>query len=232
MERSRSRRALWLAACLLSCALAAPRGASALTQGQSDDFEDGTTQGWVINLLGQASSTTPPVNVASNGPGGADDNFLRLTSNGGFGSSGRLVAINTSQWAGDYVAAGITAISASVRNLGATDLSLRLYFADPAGGTPTNEAISTSAIALPSGSGWTSVLFPIAAGDLTALRGSSAGALSGATQLRILHAGTASFPPDPVVGLLGIDDFSAVPEPGAGLLLGLGLALLAARRRR
>jgi len=120
--------------------------------------------------------------VPDGGPGGAGDNYLQLTSNGSDGSGGRLVAINVSQWAGDYVALGVTGISASLRNLGATDLSLRLYFADPVLGPPTNEAISTNAI--------------------------------------------------PIAAQLGVDNIGAIPEPGTGLLLGLGLVALGARRRR
>ena len=231
--RIRPQLRLWLLASVMAGGLVVSRDASALTLGQSDGFEDGTTQGWVINLLGTGSppAGTLPTNVATGGPSGANDNYLQLTSNGTGGSGGRLVAINVSQWAGDYTALGVTGISASLRNFGATDLSLRLLVSNPTTGPPTASAISTNAIFLAANSGWVDVFFPLSAGDLTALVGSTAAALSGATELRILHSASASFPGAPIVAQLGVDNFTAVPEPGAGLLLGMGLTALAARRK-
>ena len=225
----RVRLTLWLAALALLAGFAAARDASALTLGQVDDFEDGTTQGWHINGLGTANppAGTLPANVATGGPGGAGDSYLQLTSSGSSGAGGRLVGINVSQWAGDYTALAVTGISASVRNFGASDLSLRVYVAD--GGT--NSAVSTTAILLATGSGWLNVLFPIAAGDLTSLAGNAAAALSGVAELRILHSATALSPGAPILAQLGIDNFAVVPEPGTGLLLGLGLLAFAARRR-
>ena len=101
---------LWLLASVMAGGLVVSRDASALTLGQSDGFEDGTTQGWVVNLLGSGSppAATLPTNVATGGPGGANDNYLQLTSNGTGGSGGRLVSINVSQWAGNYTALGVT----------------------------------------------------------------------------------------------------------------------------
>lgn len=216
----------------------------AVTIGQTDNFEDGTTQGWVTALLG-AASPVPPTNVATGGPAGADDNYLRLSSLGGAGAGSRLVGINPTQWGGDYTAAGVVAISMDVNNLGATDLFLRLLFEDPTAGPPSNTAFSTEAILLPAGSGWTSVMFPILATDLTAGLGSVAGALANATTLRLFHSSSATFPGEAVAAALGVDNISAlgsdgggggggtsVPEPGALGLLGLGLAGLAMRRRR
>ena len=91
-----------------------------------DDFEDGTTQNWVVGLLG-APSPVPPANVTDGGPSGAGDNYMQLTSLGGAGAGSRLVAINLSQWAGNYTSLGFTSISMDLRNLGDTDLSIRGY---------------------------------------------------------------------------------------------------------
>jgi len=119
--------------------------AFALSVGQIDTFEDGTTQNWVVGLLG-APHANPPINVSSGGPSGVDDNYLRLTAVGGAGPGSRLSTINLNQWAGDYITDGITAISMDLYNQGQTDLYLRLLFADPIPGPATNLAFSANAI--------------------------------------------------------------------------------------
>lgn len=85
-------------------ALGVPRFASAVTVDQVDTFEDGTTQGWVVGLLGSAHPA-PPINVPTNGPAGAGDHFLQLTAVGGDFAGSRLTVINATQWGGNYVAA-------------------------------------------------------------------------------------------------------------------------------
>ena len=90
--------------------------ASGAVIGQVDNFEDGTTQGWVVGLLG-APSPAPPQNIPNGGPLGAGDNYLQLTSVGGSGAGNRLVVINLAQWAGNYTAAGVTFIGMDLRNL-------------------------------------------------------------------------------------------------------------------
>ena len=210
-----------------------PPAAQAAVIGQIDTFEDGTTQGWVVGVGPfQPVVPFPPVNVASGGPGGVNDNFLRLTSTGQSGSispGSRLTALNASQWSGDYLAAGIGAIEMDVRNFGASDLSLRLLFQDGMGGPPTAVAFSTNALVLPTGGGWTHVVFPIAPSDLTAALGSVSDALSTATMLRIFHGAAPAFPGEQTAGVLGIDNIRAlavapVPEPATILTLALGLA--------
>ncbi|HSL49439.1 MAG TPA: hypothetical protein VK878_10220 [Candidatus Deferrimicrobiaceae bacterium] len=199
-----------------------------LSIGQQDTFEDGTTQNWVVAVLG-ASHPGPPMNIADGGPGGAGDNFLLLTSRGGSGPGSRLAAINLgSQWAGDFIAAGISGILMDLNNLGQTDLSLRLLFADPTVGPPANVAYSTTAVLLPGGSGWTSAFFPIAPADLAPLPGfgSVAGALHNATELRLYHSLAPGFPGEPVAAVLGVDNITATPEPTTAVLLGSGLLAL------
>ncbi len=191
---------------------------SAVTLGQTDNFEDGTTQGWLVGLLG-ASHPKPPENTPSGGPGGVDDNFLLLTAVGGNGAGNRLSVINLAQWAGNYPAAGVNTIWMDVNNLGGADLSLRLLVADPAGGPPNNQAFSTNAIVVPANSGWTSVVFPLGVADLTASFGTVTAALTNATELRIFHRPAAAFPGEAVVAQLGVDNITAAPLPPTVLLL-------------
>jgi hypothetical protein len=215
----------FVGAALLAVGLATPVRAE-LMVGQVDTFEDGTTQGWTAGgLLGVPPN--PPANIATGGPAGAGDSFLQITAVGGSGPGSRLSAFNLTQWAGDYTAAGITEIRMDVRNFGPADASLRLLLADPAGGPPSNIAI-TQAIFVPGGGDWTSVTFAIDAASLIPILGSAATALSSATELRIFHNPAPDFsgPPNgpPAVNVvLGVDNIRAVPEPAAMLLMVVGL---------
>ncbi len=214
---------------LLLVLMMCPGEVAAVTLGQFDDFEDGTTQNWLVSLLG-APHPAPPANVPGGGPAGVDDNYLQLTSIGGGGAGSRLTVINVSQWAGDYLAAGVQGISMDLRNLSNADLSLRLAFNDAAAGPPANVAVSSAPFSLAAGGGWTSAYFPIAPGDLTAILGDASLALSGATELRLFHGAATGFPGEPIVSQLGVDNIRAlsapVPEPSTGLLLGIGVAAL------
>ena len=183
--------------------------AAALTIGQVDDFEDGTVENWIVGVAG-APHPQPPENVASGGPAGADDNYLRLTSFGGQGAGSRLVVVNVAQWAGDYAGAGVNAIEMDLLNMGPNDLFIRLLLEDPMGGPPTNVAVSTSAFVLPSASNWTHAVLSLKPEDLTALIGSVNTVLSNATAVRIYSSPVAIFPPDPVIGLLGVDNIRAL----------------------
>lgn len=204
--------------------------APAVTLGQIDNFEDGTTQGWVAALLG-ASHPSPPANIPSGGPAGVDDNYLQVTSIGGSGAGSKLVALNPAQWSGDYTSANVLAIEADVINLGSSDVMLRLMFEDPDGAPPANVAVSTNAISLAVGSGWQHVRFGITAADLTAVAGSVSTVLSHTTILRIFHSTTPTFPGESSVAQIGLDNIQAVPEPATLIALGLGgLAILRKRR--
>ena len=210
----------------------APVGARAATIGQIDTFQDGTTQGWVTAILG-SPNPAPPVNVPTGGPLGAGDSFMQLTSLGTLGPGGRLVVINPAQWTGNYIAAGITSISMDVRNLGATDLYLRLLFEDPMGAPPIDVA-TTSAVFLAAGGGWTSINFSVAAANLTAISGSVNTVLQNTTAFRIFNSQDPTFPGPPSESILGVDNIRAggVPEPGAWTMLAGGLSLLLAVRLR
>lgn len=188
------------------CSLALP--AFAIVPNQTDDFEDGTTQGWIVAALGQPHPF-PPVNEPSGGPGGVDDNYLRLTAIGGSGPGSRLAALNLTQWAGNYTTAGVQGISLDLRNFGNTDLYIRLLFEDPGVGPPTNVAL-TDAFFLPAGGGWTTVAFGVNAASLTALMGDVPTLLTNTTAIRIFHGADPTFPPAPVVTDLGVDNIHAL----------------------
>ena len=217
-----------IAAAAMVMALAVPRSASAVTIDQVDTFEDGTTQDWVVG----GPHPAPPINVPTGGPTGAGDRFLQLTAVGGSGAGSRLAVINDTQWAGDYLAAGVTGIEMDVKNLGDSTLALRVLFQDPPGNAPVNLAVSTDSIALPAGSGWIHVVFPIAASDLTATLGSVNAALTNATEMRIFHGTTANFPGDLIVAQLGVDNIRAVPEPDAAIGIALAIGALGVTRLR
>jgi hypothetical protein len=211
--------AAWLAQ------VATPAGA--VLMGTVDTFEDGTTQGWVSG----AGHPSPPVNAPSGGPDGLEDAYLLSSSLGSFGAGSRLVNIAGARWAGDYIAAGVTGIAMDLNNLGDTDLSLRLRVQapDPTPGAFPFAAILTVPIALPAHSGWTRVTF---ATTPDAFTGAAADALSGVVEMRLFHGLAAVFPGEASVATLGMDNITAVPEPGAAWLLAGGLLTLALRRRR
>ncbi|MBN8731457.1 MAG: hypothetical protein J0L64_13015 [Acidobacteria bacterium] len=208
----------------------------AATIGQVDHFEDGTTQGWQINSLGFGGIVTQPANESTGGPAGANDNFLKLNSAGGAGPGSRLVANNLfAQWSGNYTALGLTAIAMDLRNLGATDLSIRLMLENPLGGPPTDIAV-TDAIALPSGGGWTQVQFDLTPAALTVVAGDVNALLANVTGLRIYHNDTAAFPGPAITATLGVDNVTAlggqqpVPEPATEMFVAGGLAAGLVRR--
>lgn len=210
--------------------------ASALVLGQADTFEDGTTQNWTVGLLG-APHPSPPVNVPDGGPLGVGDNYLQLASVGGGGAGSRLTALNPVQWAGDYTSLGLTSIGMDLKNLGSTDLDIRLYLANPVGGPPTDGAITSDSFLLPVGGAWTHVEFMIDPLSLTELLGDVNTLLTNVTELRILHNPLDGFPGPPIVAQLGVDNItalssSAVPEPSTFGLLSLGLVGLFATKNK
>lgn len=198
-----------------------------------DTFEDGTTQGWFV----PGPHPVPPANIATGGPGGVGDNYLRLTALGGVDAGSRLSVHNESQWTGDFT--GLSGIEMDVNNFGPDNLVLRLLFVNFPGapGPPTDVAWTLAPVNVPSGSGWTHVRFSLAGANLFAPLGSVVGALSGVDEFRLFHNVAPAFGGPgvgaaPVTAVLGVDNIQAVPEPSTLLLLGSGALALVRRRRR
>lgn len=198
-----------LPAMILSLLGLAASPSSAITLGQRDDFQSLSTSGWVS---GPANPVQPTV-VSSGGPAGSGDAYLFITATGGSGAGSRLVGINAAQWTGDYAAAGVSGIGMDVANFGSTALQLRLTF--------FGSGKVTDAVVLPAGAGWRRVQF-----------GFDPATVGAFADLRIFHGFTdnAVFPGPAMPAQLGLDNITAVPEPGTAAAMGLGLLLLAARR--
>lgn len=198
--------------------------------GTPDTFTDGTTQGWIHP---NAGSPNPPTNQTV---GGIDGNYVRNESLGGGGPGSKQAIVNRSQWAGDYIAAGVEAIVVDVRNSSATEtLNLRVGFAD---GTSFSASryVSTNSIDIAPGTGWTTVTFPIEMADLSLVAGGASynAVMSNCVEMRIVSASGVSHIGASVVSTLDFDnvearttlsteefnnlDFSIAPNPARNIV--------------
>jgi len=203
------------------------RPASAIVLGQVDTFEDGTTMGWAHGVPGYL------LNVATGGPAGAGDHFLRLIADG-VGQGGRLTTFNLQQWLGNYIAAGVTNIEIDLRNEGATPLSIRLAFKSE--NTMNAPGYLSTPMLLAVGSGWQHFSIAFTPGSFTAIGGPAAFNTFFSTGLgdaRIINeTGATNLNGDFITGQLGIDNIRAVPEPATVSLLAGGLVAVGLGRIR
>lgn len=207
------------------------------TLNQLDDFGDGTTQGWIMGR--QSITNLYMANIASGGPGGAGDGYLEVSADNTNVAGGRITFFNQSQWTGDYLGAGITAIAMDVKNFGSTSaLDLRLAINGGPNVTTGGLFVTSTSISLPSGSDWTHLVFSLAPGDLVPVSGQSGvtgndvmATLANITEVRLINSAAPAWNGTPVGALLGIDNISAVPLPPALLLFASGLFGLAAACR-
>jgi hypothetical protein len=131
--------------------------------GVVDDFEDGTLQGW--------TSGAELSNISTGGPAGAGDNYLEIARTL---SSFHLGAKNETQWTGDYLAAGVKAISLDADTIsvttGPTNLSLRIVLFGPGGAFSSKDAIGVI-----TAGGWQNIEFGLTRSDLVRVFGSGSG---------------------------------------------------------
>ena len=201
------------------------RAAVAITVGSTDTFT-GSLDNW---QKGNVNPTYLSV-AAAGGPTGAGDSYLQSVADGG-GSFGKLTVFNQSQWDSDYLTDGVTSIGMDLLNSGTGSLQVRLGLRNTGGAG----YISTTPFLLGVGSGWQSADFSVAESALTAVGspGGYATFLSSGFALRILHAtSTGNLNGTTVVGTLGVDNVTAVPEPSAVVIAGLGGLGIAVVSRR
>jgi hypothetical protein len=204
--------------------------AAAVTLGTIDDFQMGTTAGWA----GGATLS----NAANAGPMGAGDGALSVAA-----TSGRVAIVNTSQWTGDFAAAGIRQIVMDVRHANAFPLQLRIGLASGVVGSggSGDTYVSADAVAVANDGLWHRVALGLSAADFLPHPANSnpapsaAAALASVSHFRILHNPAANFLGANGPATFFLDNIRAVPEPAgvclwvAGMIaLGRGLG----RRRR
>ena len=203
--------------------LSIARPASAIVNGQLDDFEDGTSMNWAGYML----------SVHTGGPAGAGDHYLELIADGG-GSGGRLTTFNLQQWLGNYIAQGVTAIEFDLRNQSAVTLSIRLAFKSQ--NLMNAPGYLSAPVILAVGSGWQHFSISITAANMIPIGGPAPYNTffsTGIGDTRIINeVGATNLNGDFVVGQLGIDNIHAVPEPAPTALVAGGLLLFAFRRFR
>lgn len=188
--------------------LAVQGAGAAVTLFQTETFSD--FGGW----SGGNPNPNPPSILQDSGPMGGGDFALRVAANGGSGPGGKLVIFNRTEWTGNFVSAGITAIGADLRNSGTTPLSMRLAFNGPGGWFATERFILTAF------SGWTQAEFDIQPGVLVSAGGSdAAGTMAAVGEMRILHSAVASFQGAQVSSGFLLDNIRAVPEPSSAMMV-------------
>ena len=174
-----------------------------ITAGVPDDFDTpADVHNWVH---GGGPSPNPPTLQTV---GGVDNNYIKNTSTGVGGPGGRFVMLNTTQWTGNYIAAGIKSVSMQVRNNSAVSLNLRVAFEDNLSFTFWS---STSSVFIPSSSGWVTVVFPITELYMTQTGGVGTynDVFTACTRMRILSSAAVNHQGDQFVGDADFDNITA-----------------------
>jgi hypothetical protein len=214
-----------VAAVVLLCL--APR-AGAIVGGQVSNFEDGTIQGWVTG-----PQAPLPTNIASGGPTGANDNYLRVDPFTHLG-----VFSPTSDWGAgsNYTSAGVLDIGVDFLNFNpntaANIAKMRIVIFGPNGSRWT----SNNFVTVPTDNLWHHHQFSLRQADLTQVLAGDTYAATMAAADRLMFRHDDGVSPNaggtPFTGSIGIDNVTAiVPEP-SGLIAMFASVMLLTRRRR
>lgn len=225
MMRFPSRGLVFVATVVALVMFGLSRAGASPTLGQVDTFQDGTTDNWQTGRAGQ------PQNIASGGPAGASDAFMEMISTGTGGPGSKPVVLNRAQWAGNYLAAGITEVDIDLKNLGNTPLSMRWVMQPQIGAS--SGYVSATAFALPADGAWHHAAFLIDSAHLTGVDGPPAlsSVLANVQEARIVSSVSPDTGGDTIAATIGVDNVRAVPEPAVAALLCLAAPALLRRTR-
>lgn len=192
-----------------------PSLALAITAGQVDNFETGTTDNWTDGPLGMINVA----NITTGGPAGANDNYLQVSS-GSLGVEPRLITFNQTQWIGNYVTAKVVGLKMDLKNFGTSALPIRIAIREGTGGMTVPGYASTTAFSLLADSQWhKSAFFALNAASLTAINSpqSLATDLASVKDFRLLSSTAPSTLGDAINGRIGVDNITAIPLGDANL---------------
>lgn len=205
--------------------------AAAVTLFQVDDFSSGTA-GW---SEGNPSPNAP----GTEGIGNDGSPYLRNNSAGGGGPGSSMAMFNSSQWTGNFVSEGVTAIRLEAGTFGSAPIDLRLGF-NGAGGW-----FSTIAIPVintdPGDPEWNTLTFDISPGGLAHVAngtGTYADTMGNVTMMEIFSAAGPTLSAgslirgDRIAASLLVDQITAIPEPRSFLMCSLGALAILLRRKR
>jgi hypothetical protein len=178
--------------------------------GQLDDFQGGTTMGWMEG----APSPNPPTNIANGGPNGAGDRYVQNVASGGGGAGSKQIMFNQTQWTGNYGAVHVTRLNMMLANFGATALPMRISVQ---GGPSFTQYSSTNPVMVFPGAGWQPATFLLSSSQMTNFNlgpDSLATVLGSVVEVRLLAATAPNWIGDAVASTLGVDNIRALTIPG------------------
>ncbi|MEQ8209695.1 MAG: hypothetical protein RH917_07670 [Lacipirellulaceae bacterium] len=189
---------------LLACDFAtSSQQVYAITVGELADFNSGT-DGWE-----HGQGAWP---ILSGGQLGASDNFLSIQASSGLNPI-RFISLNrTSEWTGDYTAAGVTDLQFDILNESGTTLEIRFSVNGPGGLFST-----TTSASIPSSSRWQNASVSFDPNNFSPVSGRSGpsgtnieATLGNVSELRILHNANPSWTGQAAQLTAGFDNIEAL----------------------